>query len=131
MSKKAIKQLNDSLIDNEVKETKALLKKGTWLTRLFTVHDSGPIEWYIVGVYDTAQAAYFAGNQFVVDNQEMFDEQSDGKVPEHMVIELLTKGGYPDECVDEQFIFGFLPSSDGAYIDSHGVTRGSYMMANN
>jgi len=110
--------------------TEALLKKGNWFTRLFTVGEGIPIEWYVVGIYDTAQEAYMAGNRYVEDNQDLFKEQSSGSPPERLVIELLTKGGYPAECVEEQFIFEFFPSSDGAYIDSHGVTRASYIMEN-
>ena len=108
--------------------TEPLLKKGTWFARLFTVKDSSAIEWHVVGVYDTAQEAYGAGNQYVEDNEKLFDEQSEGKPPDHLVIELLTKGNYPEECVEEQFIFDFFPSTDGAYIDSHGVTRASYLI---
>ncbi len=114
-------------IQPEETVTDALMKRGTWFTRLFTVHGKAPIEWYFVGVYDTAQEAYRAGNQYVEDNQKLFDDQSDGNVPRRMAIELLTKDTYP-ECVEEQFIFDFLPSSDGAYIDSHGVTRASYTL---
>ncbi len=104
-----------------------LLKKGNWLTRLFTIGENIPIEWYIVGNYTTAQEAYYAANAYVENNQALFKEQSKGKVPDHLSIELVTTGTYP-ESVEEQFIFDFFPSSDGAYIDSHGVTRASYLI---
>jgi len=110
----------------EYNDTPPLMRRGAWLTRLFTANKNTPIEWYVVGVYDTAQEAYSAGNKYVEDNEELFNKQSQGKPPKNLVIELLARGAYPNECLKEQFIFPFLPSTDGAYIDSHGVTRSSY-----
>ena len=108
-----------------------LEKKGMWLSRLYHhVERENTIAWYVVGMFETAQEAFIEANNYAMDkaNQELFKQQIKGEnLPNHMVIELLTFGGYPDN-VEEQFMFANIADQNGPYMDVHGVTRPSYMM---
>ena len=103
-----------------------LMKEGIWLLRFFSIVNHR-MTWYFGGMYTTAQEAYLRGLKYVVDNVDIFEENGDGRLPENMAIELVGMGDYPQK-VEEQFIFSYFPDQMGAYMDSHGVTRASYIL---
>ena len=105
-----------------------LMKRGNWLCTLVHIRKVGEVsvmDKYNVGLFETAQDAFAAGNEYISNNVEQF-KQGDRELPESMVLELLGYGVYPDSA-EEQFAFGLCPNSNYAYLDVHGVTRGSYM----
>lgn len=110
--------------------TPILLQSGMWLTRLFHFRKLGrtkTVQQYLVGIFPTAQEAFIQGNRFAENNEELFRENSDGKCPDRMVIELLDNGVYP-KCIKHQMTFHFFPDQCGPYMDTEGVTRPSYML---
>ncbi len=109
----------------------SLLEKGNWTTRLLSIRKAGRkkyLEWYFVGIYKTAQEAYFRGNKFVMDNEEIFKEQSCGLVPERLIIENMRYGGFYPTSNKEQIILDFIPDQNGPFMDTCGITRASYML---
>jgi len=105
------------------------LKKGTWVTRLLSLKKVGRkkyMDWYFVGIFETCQEAYFQGNKFVADNEELFKEQSMGDPPEHLIIENMDYGLYPS--LRTQIVLDFFPDQMGAFMDTEGITRPSFMM---
>lgn len=112
------------------KEIEPLMKRGSWVVRFLSIKKAGKkeyIEWYFAGIWPTAQEAFRAGNEYAVKNEELFKKQSGG-FPERMVLELMKEGLPYPKSNEVQLQFGFIPSSDGPYMDSEGVTRGSYML---
>ena len=115
--------------------TEPLLKRGMWEICFVSKREAGEkeyMEFYRAGVYETAQEAFLRGNKWVADNQDILDEQSDGKAPDMMVLELVGLGAYPS-CMKEQFIFYHVPEMAGdvmgPYLDLEGVIRPSYLLA--
>ena len=106
-----------------------LLEKGNWVTRLLGFKKAGRkeyMDWYFVGVFKTCQEAYFQGNKFVMENEDLFKKQSMSKVPDRLVIENMDYGVYPStKC---QLMLDFFPDQNGPYMDTEGITRPSFMI---
>ena len=106
-----------------------LLEKGNWVTRLLGFKKVGRkkyMDWYFVGVFKTCQEAYFQGNKFVMENEELFKEQSMGEVPDKLIIENMDYGVYPS--LKYQIVLDFFPDQNGPYMDTEGITRPSFMI---
>jgi hypothetical protein len=103
-----------------------LMKRGNWNVNFFSVRKADRkefLERIFCGVFPTAQEAYREGNIFVEKNAKLFNNIP----PDKMALELMNHGIYP-KCVEEQFVFPFLPDTSNAFMDCHGVTRASYLM---